>query len=275
MPVLGLGVYRIPPGDSTYQCVLGAIGMGFRNIDTAQYYLNEEDVGRAVRDSGIARKELWITTKLSAVWKSQVTYNQTFTMLRASLLKLNMGYLDLYLIHSPRDIEHRIEQWHALIDAKEMGLVRSIGVSDYTVESLSEIMAFAVPAVLQIELNPWLAHVREAEITFCKAHGIAIQAWGALAVGQKFLEPELIEISSHYTHVDPATVLIKWSLQSGYMPLTTSQNPTHLNTNIQVAIGWGTAGWELTEAEMAILKNLANRPYFSSGYDVSGDEIPG
>ena len=163
IPTLGLGVYRVAPGNATYTAVRTAIASGYRLIDTAQAYMNERDVGKAVRECGVARQELFISTKLSAVWIShQITYNRTFALLHASLRKLNMSYVDLYFIHSPRDVAHQREQWRALEDARSLGLVRSIGVSDYEVAQLERIMAFArvPPAVLQIELSPWLATVR-------------------------------------------------------------------------------------------------------------------
>ena len=127
IPIMCLGVYRVPPGNATYTTVRMAISNGYRCIDTAQAYLNEKSVGDAVRESGTPREELFITTKLSSVWMSHhITYNRTLVLLRASLRKLGMSYIDLYLIHSPRDATHRLEQWRALTHAKNIGLVRSI-----------------------------------------------------------------------------------------------------------------------------------------------------
>ena len=193
IPTMGLGVYRVEPGNATYTAVRMAIANGYRLIDTAQAYFNEESVGEAVRESGVPREELFITTKLSSVWLShQITYNRTLTLLQTSLRKLGMSYVDLYLIHSPRDASHRLEQWRALTYAKQIGLVRSIGVSDYEVAQLEELATARVPpAVLQIELSPWLASVRTAEVKYARERGIVVQAWGALATGAKFDEPAI------------------------------------------------------------------------------------
>ena len=157
-------------------------------------------VGNAVRDSNVAREELFITTKLSSVWMSHlITYNRTLALLHSSLRKLGMTYVDLYLIHSPRDASHRLEQWRALTHAKDTGLVRSIGVSDYEVAQLRELAAERVPpAILQIELSPWLANVREAELRYCREHDIVVQAWGVMATGSQFDDPALQRIARRH-----------------------------------------------------------------------------
>ena len=275
MPILGLGVLRT--GYSTYDSVISALKMGYRHIDTAQMYLNEAGVGRAVRASGIPREEIWITTKLSTVFDGPVTFAETLNTLRSSLSKLNMSYVDNYLIHSPKDKANRIDQWRALIYAKEIGLTRSIGVSDYTVESLAEIVDLAVPAVLQIEINPWLASVRTAELAFCKEHNIVVEAWGVIAPATSFgsnsEEPALIEVAAHQPGSTVFGVLLMWSLQMGLAPLITSSNPEHQAANLEVARSWG-AGASLSDAEMTTLRALAARPAFELGKDMSGGVGP-
>jgi diketogulonate reductase-like aldo/keto reductase len=135
IPTVALGVFRVPPGSETYESVRSALARGYRHIDTAQGYNNEASVGRALVDSAVPRSEIFLTTKLSSVWRrSDVTYNVTMETLRLSLAKLQTTYLDLYLIHCPLDRAHRLEQWRALVDAQAAGLVRSIGVSDYGVQ---------------------------------------------------------------------------------------------------------------------------------------------
>jgi len=270
--VLGLGVFRVPPGADTYSSVSNALAVGYRHLDTAEGYANEESVGDAVADSGIARSSLWITTKLSSVWNDRdVTYAKSRATLNISLARLKTSYLDLYLIHSPADIQHRLEQWRALCDAQVEGLIRSVGVSDYEVAQLEEIRlaSLPMPAVLQLEVNPWLATYRKPELDYAKAHGIAIEAWGALGVGRHFDTPQLVEVASHYPGRSVADVLIRWGLQMGFIVLVTSQKPEHMRSNLHVA--QASEAWTLTAADMALLGELASSPMFSAGADISGD----
>ena len=275
MPVIGLGVFRVPPGEKTYESVRNALAMGYRHIDTAQLYANEEAVGRAVRNSGIPRSKLWVTTKISTVFSSAVTYDETIATLNKSLAKLGLDYVDLYLIHSPRDKKNRRDQWRALIHAKQLGLVRSIGVSDYEVAQLEEIIDTEIPpAVLQIELSPWLTQVRAAELAFCKEHGIIIETWGLMGAGKILQSPELQGIakaeSKGRATISTAEVLVLWSLQRGYIPLVTSQNVAHQRSNLAVV----QQDWKLSDASMEVLDTISRRekPFFSVGNDISGDE---
>lgn len=168
MPYLGLGVFRVPPGEPTYNAVKTALKLGYRHIDTADAYHNEEAVGKAVKDSGIPREKIWITTKLP-FGGSGKDYDFTLAALRTSLSKLGMDYVDLYLIHNPFDKDYRLEQWRALMEAQRLGLAKSIGVSDYKVPALQEIVTAKVPpAVLQIEISPWLKEYRAAELALCE-----------------------------------------------------------------------------------------------------------
>lgn len=275
MPVIGLGVFRVPPGQATYDSVSSALAMGYRHIDTAQFYANEEAVGRAVRDSGLPRNEVWVTTKLSTVFEREVTYNETLATLRDSLAKLGLDYVDLYLIHSPRSKENRRDQWRALIDAKKLGLVRSIGVSDYEVAQLEEIIDTEVPpAVLQIEVSPWLTQVRAAELAYCKEHGIIVEAWGLMGAGAILRSQELQSVadveSGGRSAISTAEVLVRWSLQHGYLPLVTSQNSAHQRSNLAIA----QQEWKLSDASMESLDTIPQRekPIFSIGSDISGEK---
>jgi 2,5-diketo-D-gluconate reductase A len=269
LPVLGIGTFRVPPGNATYTAVRSALRVGYRHIDTAQGYFNEEAVGRAVADSGVPRADVWVTTKLSSVWTKVVTYRQTLAALRASLTRLRMDYVDLYLIHSPRDATHRVEQWRALMHAKELGLARSIGVSDYEVAQLRELADAKVPpAVLQTELNPWLARTREAELRYCAQRGIVVEAWGALTTGKQLGAPEVLAVAAQHS-TSAAAVLLRWGLQSGHVVLTTSQSAEHQAANLAVAAA---GSWQLEPAELAALGTLSARPFFTiNGQDISGD----
>jgi len=275
LPVLALGVYRVPPGDDTYKAVTSALKLGYRHFDTAQAYHNELSVGRAIAGSGIPREELWITTKLSRMWNfKDVTYDKAMAELRASLERLSMDYVDLYLIHTPADSEHRLEQWRALVDAKAMGLVRSIGVSDYAVAELEEIRLanMEMPAVLQIEINPWLVQVRAAELQYAKEWSIVVEAWGALGVGAKFHDPTLLKVVSRYPGRSAADVLLKWSLQQGFVPLITSQSPDHQASNLAIAAD--PTGWVLSAEDLALIDELKADPFYSIGCDLIGEHGP-
>jgi len=251
--------------------VKSALAMGYRHIDTAQFYRNEVAVGRAVKDSGIPRSELWITTKLSDVWTSSVTYNESLAILKESLAKLDMDYVDLYLLHSPRDKANRRDQWRALVHARELGLVKSIGVSDFEVPQLVDLEWSGVkPAVLQIEINPWLMKHRSKEVEYCAANGIVIEAWAVLGVGQKLSESELLQVQARHPGRSVPDILVRWTLQMGWLPLLTSQNPAHQQANLAVAED---DSWRLTDEDLATIELLASRPFFSMGVDISG-EIP-
>lgn len=272
LPVLALGVFRVPPGEHTYNAVTSALKLGYRHFDTAEGYHNELSVGRAIADSGIPREELWVTTKLSKMWRSNaVTYDVAMAELRASLKRLGMAYVDLYLIHTPADSEHRVAQWRALCDAKLMGLVRSIGVSDYLVAELEEIRLakLEMPAVLQIEVNPWLVQVRSAVLQYAKEWSIVVEAWGALGVGAKFDDPKLLEVASHYRDRSVADVLLKWSLQMGFVPLVTSQSPGHQASNLALAAD--PTGWVLQAEDLALIDELKAEPFFTIGCDIIGE----
>lgn len=272
IPALGLGVFRIKPGKDTYKAVTSGLAMGYRHIDTAQGYENEAAVGRAILDSGIPRSELFVTTKLSTVWVGHATFKQTIATLNASLAKLQMDYVDLYLIHSPRDVENRLEQWRALMHVRELGLVRSIGVSDYEVDELSEIVDASVrPSVLQIEINPWLFKRRAAEVAFCAQHDMVIEAWGVLTVGAKLDDATIGKISERHAGRSSADVLLAWSLQKGFVPLFTSQNPEHQRSNMELARAISSGSWALSQVDIAELDALGESPYYTAGRDISGD----
>jgi len=260
MPYLGLGVFRVPPGEPTYNAVKTALKLGYRHIDTADAYHNEEAVGKAVKDSGIPREKIWITTKLP-FGGSGKDYDFTLAALRTSLSKLGMDYVDLYLIHNPFDKDYRLEQWRALMEAQRLGLAKSIGVSDYKVPALQEIVTAKVPpAVLQIEISPWLKEYRAAELALCEKYGIVVEAWGAMKAGlpggKRQDDPKVLEVASHSARDDGPSVLLKWSLQTGLVPLITSTSEKHQSSNLAVAQGYADGSWKLSSSEMATLDSL-------------------
>jgi len=227
MPLVGLGVYQ---NADCYPACVAALKHGYRHIDTAQMYRNEAEVGRAVKDSGIPREELFITTK---VIQNSHGYDSTLKVVDESLSKLGLSYIDLYLIHSPLSgKERRLETYRALLAKRDAGAIRSVGVSNYGVHHLEEIheAGLETPAVNQIELHP-LCQQKDI-VAYCREREIVVQAYCPLIRGN-FSAPALQEVSSRVGK-DPAQVLVRWSLQRGFVPLPKSSNPQRVQSNADV-----------------------------------------
>jgi len=229
MPVLGLGVYQAPPGRTTHAAVKVALECGYRLIDTAALYRNEADVGNAVRASGIPREDVFITTKL---WNSDHGFESARRACQESLRRLGLAYIDLYLIHWPvRGL--RRESWRALVQLQKDSLCRSIGVSNYTIAHLEELLANSpvVPSVNQVEFHPFL--YQSELLDFCRAHAIQLEAYSPLARGLGMQHPTVREVASRHRRT-PAQVLIRWSLQHGAIPIPKSVRPERIRANAQV-----------------------------------------
>lgn len=229
MPRLGLGVYRMKPGDETRRAVLWALEAGYRHVDTAKAYHNELDVGRAVAESGLPRHELWITTKLL---NADHGYDRTISACHASLERLGLDYLDLYLIHWPVP-ELRGESWAALEALHEGGLCRTIGVSNYMPQHLDELLEHAnvAPAVNQIEFSPFL--YQKSLLDLCTARGIVVQAYAPLAVGKRFDHPVLTAVARAVGR-SPAQVMLRWALQHGMVVLPKSSRRERIEENARL-----------------------------------------
>lgn len=230
IPAVGLGVYKSAPGDETVQAVLSALKLGYRHIDTAQAYSNEAEVGKAIKDSGIDRSSIWVTSK---VWLSNFGYEKAIASVKQSVRAMGLDYIDLMLLHAPGDAELRADTWRALEDAKEQGLLRNIGVSNFGIPHLEKLLATAKypPAVNQIELHPYLQ--RRDVVEYCKLKGIALEAYSPLAKGEKLNDPLILRIANKYG-VSPAQVLIRWGLQNRYIVLPKSVNPERQAGNLAV-----------------------------------------
>ena len=256
MPLLGLGVYSLSPQEA-YGAVLDALRAGVRHIDTAELYENEVAVGKALRDSGIPRDEIWLTTK---AWVGRTAaqrpgYDGVLAALKASLWRLNTTYVDLYLLHSPiGDARERGARWRAMMDAKAASWARSIGVSNYGVRHLQELEGSSeTPVTNQIELSPWLQ--RRAIEAYCDAHGIVMTAWGALAPrcrhGQAACETGVsmssgvLQAMAARLGVSTFQVLLRWTLQAGHVALFTTTSETHLRNDIDLF------AFELAPADLA------------------------
>ncbi|RKE64598.1 diketogulonate reductase-like aldo/keto reductase [Microbacterium sp. AG238] len=229
MPSLGFGVYQIPAED-TERAVIDAIHAGYRLIDTAASYGNEEAVGRGIAASGIPREELFITTKL---WIQKRGEHGTFEAFEASMIKLGLDYLDLYLIHQP--FGDYYGEWRAMEQLHHDSRVRAIGVSNFAPDRLVDLIQFSdtVPAVNQMETNPF--HQQSDYRELLTSEGVVLQAWAPFAEGRNglFTNPVLTEIGEQYDR-SPAQVVLRWLLQRGVASLAKSVKPERMRQNIDV-----------------------------------------
>jgi methylglyoxal/glyoxal reductase len=226
MPWVGLGVYRIATGKPCLRAVSHALSVGYCHIDTAALYGNEEDVGRAVRESGIAREQVFIVTKL---WNSDQGYASAIKACEASLNRLKLDYIDLYLIHWP-ERGRRLDSWRALVELRKQGKCRSIGVSNYTIAHLEELMAHSEvhPSVNQVEFSPFLFQ-REL-LDFCRAHAIQLEAYCPLTRGVKLADPVVCSVARRHGKT-PAQVLLRWALQHKVVVIPKSARPERIEEN--------------------------------------------
>ncbi len=245
MPLLGLGVWNIPTGGPARRAVETALQAGYRLIDTAKMYGNEDDVGVAVRGSGLRRDDVFVTTK---VWNSDHGYDSTLRACDASLKRMGLPSVDLYLIHWPVPRE-RGETWRAMERILTEGKARAVGVSNYMVPHLEELLASSelVPAVNQIELSPFL--YPKDVIDFCAKHGIAVEAYSPLTRGRRLDDRRLKPLAAKYKR-SPAQVLIRWGLQHGIIEIPKSARPEHIRENAAVF------DFEISPEDMRTLDSL-------------------
>jgi methylglyoxal/glyoxal reductase len=245
IPMLGLGVYQTPPGRATQEAVKFALKVGYRHIDTASLYGNEEDVGRGVRDSGVPREQVFVTTKL---WNSDHGFDSALRACDRSLKKLGLGYIDLYLIHWPVP-EIRNETWNALIELQRRGSCRAIGVSNYMVRHLEELLESSkvTPSVNQVEFNPFL--YQKELLSYCEGKGIQLEAYSPLTRGHKLRHPAVLSVAQRYSK-SPAQVMIRWALQHGLVVIPKSARPERIKENSEVF------DFEISTADMAKLDSL-------------------
>ncbi|KAA9153349.1 aldo/keto reductase [Amycolatopsis acidicola] len=230
IPSLGLGVYKIPD-DEVEQVVHTAVEAGYRSIDTATLYRNERGVGAAVRSSGLPREELFVTTKL---WNTEHGYEKALRAFDASLGKLGLDYVDLYLIHWPEpDQDLYVETWRALEKIASDGRARAIGVSNFGTAELERLIkeSDVVPAVNQVELHP--ARQQAALRAFDTEHGIVTESWSPLARGRQ-LSHEIITTIAGKHNKSPAQVVLRWHLEMGLVAIPKSVSPKRIRENIDI-----------------------------------------
>lgn len=274
IPAIGFGVFQIPADGSTYTAVKEALEVGYRHIDTAQAYFNEKEVGQAIKDSGIPREEIFVTSKL---WIQDFAYETAKATIDATLEKMGLDYLDLYLLHQPYG---EVEQaWKALEEAKAAGKIKSIGVSNFTPSFWKQFVPnFAtIPAVNQVEFNPYFQQ-KELRDLLAKDQ-VTIEAWAPLGQGNKelFEEPVITELASKYGK-DVGQIILRFENQEGIVVLPKSTKKNRMASNKDIF------NFELTAEEMATLRALdkgkgAHDPdapgvgeYLLTAYDIHAHE---
>ena len=246
MPQLGFGVFQVP-NDETQAAVATALEVGYRSIDTAAVYGNEQGVGRAIAASGLDRDELFVTSK---VWNSDQGHDETLRAFDASLAKLGLEQLDLYLIHWPTpDRDRYVATWKALERLAAEGRIRAIGVSNFEPEHLDRLVAegSVVPAVNQVELHPALQNRRVVAAN--DRLGIATEAWSPLAQGAVLDDPAITTIAAAHGRT-PAQVVLRWHLQQGRIVIPKSVTPARIAENFDVF------GFELAASELDAIDGL-------------------
>jgi len=251
IPQLGLGVYKSLDGEETYNAVRWAIEAGYRLIDTAKAYKNEASVGRAIRDCGIPREKIFVTTKL---WNGDMREDKQEEGFYESLKKLGVEYLDLYLIHWPVK-EKYVESWKIMERLYKAGLIRAIGVCNFNPHHIDTLMETAefTPVINQIELHPFLSQVEVSD--YCSKRGIAVEAWSPLARGRLLDHPRLTSMAEDHKKT-AAQIILRWHLQHGSVVIPKSTHKDRIISNIDVF------DFALSESEMDSINALNQNTRF-------------
>lgn len=252
LPMIGFGTYKSAEGNDK-SVILQALAQGYRLFDTAAFYENEEVIGEAVKEFGIERSEVFLTSK---VWKGSMGYYETIRAFEDSLDKLQTDYLDLYLIHWPRPEQNPkswketdIETWKAMEDLYKEGRIKSIGVSNFLPHHLMNLMENGTidPMVNQIEFHP--GYMQQATLDFCKEHGIQVEAWSPLGRAKVLKEPVLLEMAERYGK-SAAQICLRFALQCGVLPLPKASRPERMRQNLEVF------DFVISEYDMSVLMTL-------------------
>jgi diketogulonate reductase-like aldo/keto reductase len=253
IPAVGFGTWQVEEGPQTVNAVRAALEAGYRHIDTAQGYGNEEGVGKALRESGLQRGEVFITSKLSNAIRG---YEQTVKAIDDSLRRLGSGYMDLFLLHWPVPFRYKdswqqmnADSWRAMEEAVDQGKIRALGISNFRKKHIDELLKTARirPVVNQIRLCP--GDTQDEVVKDSRAAGMILEAYSPFGTGKLFDVDALNDLAKKHGKT-PAQIAIRWSLQMGFLPLPKSVTPTRIKENIQVF------DFELTENDMAAINAL-------------------
>lgn len=266
IPCIGFGTWQTPDGETAINSVKAALKAGYRHIDTAACYGNEASVGQAIKESGVPREEIFVTSK---VWNTERGYEKTLAAFETTMAKLDLDYVDLYLIHWPAAAnqfenwkEINAQTWRALEELYIKGKVKAIGVSNFLPHHLEALLegAKVVPMVNQIEYHP--GFMQAESVAFCKAHNILVEAWSPLGTGNVLNNETLIMMAQKYSKT-VAQICIRWVLQHGLLPLPKSITESRIIENTEVF------DFELKEEDMAIIDAIP----FCGGAGINPDAI--
>ena len=252
VPCPAFGTFQIEPGDTTKKAVLDALEAGYRHIDTAFDYKNEADVGAAIRESGLKREDVFVTSKL---FTTETTYEDALNAFKHSLERMGIEHLDMYLIHfpyrkHPMAKEINAARWKALETAYREGLVRAIGVCNYaTAQELDELYAAAEikPMVNQIEMH--VCCLQKEVLDWCEKHDVVVEAWSPLGHGKLLSAPYVADLAAKY-HCAPSQLLLRWCVQHNAIPLPKTVNPERMKTNLDLY------QFTISDEDMAFLDSL-------------------
>lgn len=254
IPSIGFGTWQTPDGETAVKAVTAALKKGYRHIDTAAIYQNEESVGRAIQNSGLSQQDIFVTSKL---WNNARGYKKTMAAFEETLNRLALDVLDLYLVHWPAKDGHtkewqelNLSTWRAMEELYQKGKIRAIGVSNFLVHHLHPLMEQAEiqPMVNQIEFHP--GYMQEEVVQFCKEHQILVEAWSPLGTGKMLNHETLKKLAAKYQK-SVAQLCIRWCLQNGTLPLPKSVTPERIIENIQVF------DFEITADDMNTINDMA------------------
>ena len=246
IPQIGFGVYQLMRGKTTCNAVLEALADGYRHIDTAKIYGNEKSVGKAIKECGLSREQIFVTTKM---WNSDITARKGKKAFLTSLKNLGLEYVDLYLLHW--SVDGYIEAYKTLIELYNEGKIRAIGVSNFLIRHLEEIkkQGLMLPMVNQIEVNPQFSN--DELVDYCKKNNIIVESWSPLGGSRhNVLDNEVIKRIAEKHSVTPSQVVIRWHIERGLVVLPRSKNPIHIKENFDVE------KFSLDEEDMKLMKSL-------------------
>ncbi|XP_063421937.1 glyoxal reductase-like [Mytilus trossulus] len=244
MPMFGLGMFNTS-GNEAEKAVVYALSQGYRLIDTAEIHGIEEEIGRGIEMSGVDRKDIFVVNKLS-----ENGYDRCKQVFTESLRKMKLDYIDLYCIHNPAKGKN-VETYKAMIELQEQGMIKSLGVSNFGVHHLEALKSAGLPTpvINQIELHPW--QQKTEIVNYCRANGITLMGYSPLCKGRKFNDKLLVDIAERYKRYVPQ-ILIRWSVQHGFVTIPKSSDQRHIETNADVF------DWSLKEDDIELMKTFTD-----------------